>query len=196
MHPTHKQLHMDHFNVLRLLRTLELEIACYEAGEERAARLAVILDIFDYVQVYPEQWHHPIEEELFEILLCKQVENSALIWGVRAEHKALEQLTRHASELFTAVANDTVIPIQKLTENAREFIARQLDHINQENCLLYPLFEKYISETEWNVITDRVKARLDPLFCDGMQREFGRLYRSILRSERGVALGDVFDQAV
>lgn len=191
MHPTYSQLCADHFNLLRLLRALEAEIACYEAGGGRAGRLSVILDIFDYVQVYPEKWHHPVEEALFEVLLRKQVENSELIWGMRAEHKTLESLTRHTAELFMAVANDTIVPIYKLADATREYIARQLDHINQENRLIYPLLEKNLTDEEWDDITDQVSARLDPLFNQEMRGEYAQLHRSVIRSERGVALGAI-----
>lgn len=187
MHPTQSQLCADHFNFLRLLRALELEIACYEAASE--GRLGVILDIFDYVQVYPEKWHHPIEDAAFEMLLKKQADNSDVIWGVRAEHKALEEMTHKVNEMFIAVANDTIVPVDKLVTATKEFVARQLDHINSENRLIYPLFNKYLSDQDWNEITEKVQSRRDPLFNEELCEEYRSLYKSILRGERGTAMG-------
>lgn len=189
MHPTHSQLCADHFNFLRLLRCLEAEIACYEAGNTSDGRLPVILDILDYVQHYPEKWHHPLEDVVFELLLIKQVENSDHIWGIKSEHKALEELTRRAVELFTAVANDAVVSRDELLGVAREFIQRQLDHINRENRLIYPLLGRYISPREWDEITKKVEARHDPLFTKSVREEYRNLYHTIVQSERGLALG-------
>ena len=187
MHPTQSQLCADHFNFLRLLRSLELEIACYEVASE--GRLPVILDIFDYVQVYPEKWHHPIEEIAFETLLKRQAENSDVIWGMRAEHNALEEITHKVHEMFIAVANDTIVPADKLVTATRDFVARQLDHINRENRLIYPLFNKYLSTQDWDAITEKVQAKQDPLFSEHLCQEYRSLYKSILRGERGTALG-------
>ena len=116
MHAYQSQLYADHYNFLRLLLFLESEIACYEADQERHPRLDVVLDIFDYIQTYPERWHHPFEDAIFELLLVKQVPNADQIWGLKSEHKKLEQLTQQASELFSSVANDVVVPVEEFSD--------------------------------------------------------------------------------
>lgn len=188
MHPTQSQLNADHYNFLRLLRCLESEITCYEADQASHAKLAVILDIFEYVQIYPEKFHHPIEDLVFELLLIKQVQGSEDVWAIKSEHKKLEELTRRAAQLFTSVANDTVVSVEDLITVTREFISRQLDHINRENRLVYPLLEKNISDQEWDEITAKVSVGNDPVFNDSIKKEYKNLYKAIVQSERGVAI--------
>lgn len=188
MHPTQSQLNADHYNFLRLLRCLESEMACYEADQASNAKLAIILDIFEYVQFYPEKFHHPIEDLAFELLLIKQVQGSEDVWAIKSEHKKLEELTRRAAQLFTSVANDTVVSVDDLIAVTREFINRQLDHINRENRLVYPLLEKYISDQEWDEITAKVAVSNDPVFDNSIKKEYKNLYKAIVQSERGVAI--------
>ncbi len=174
MHAFQSQLYADHYNFLRLLRFLEAEISCYESGSTHQARLPVILDIFDYIQAYPERWHHPIEDAVFELLLIKQVPHSDIVWGLKSEHKKLEELTHKASQLFSSVANDTVVPVNELLNTTKEFILRQIDHINTENKIAYPLLEKYISDAEWEQVGEKVQRKRDPLFSEENQvKEIG-----------------------
>lgn len=188
MHPIQSQLYADHHNLLRLLHCLEAEIAGYEAGHPYN-HLSVILDIFDYVQFYPEQYHHPLEDELFSLLLHKQVENREHILALKAEHKELEALTRKASQLFSLVANDNVVPVNELVGVSREFLNRQIDHIVRENRGVYPMLSKTVSDGEWDSVAAAVAQRKDPLFGKGIMDEYRNLYSAILEAESGIAQG-------
>ncbi len=191
MHVTQSQLYADHFNMLRLLRCLEVEVAHCEEDHCWSERLSIILDIFDYVQTYPQAWHHPLEDAVFALLLIKQVPNSEQVWAVKAEHKKLEALTRQASQLFTSVANDSVVPVDELVGASREFVNRQLDHIDRENRLIYPLFDEYISFEEWEMITVKVAAMADPLFDHRIRAEYEELYHHIMLAEKSFTGGVV-----
>jgi hemerythrin-like domain-containing protein len=190
MHPTQSQIFADHHNFLRLLRCLEAEIACYEADEAWSANLPVILDIFDYVQFYPEQYHHPLEDALFELLLAKQVGDAAQIRAMQVEHKTLEALTRKASQLFTSVANDSVVPVHELVRVTREFLDKQIAHINREHHLLCPLLAESVSDAEWDAIAATVaRHKKDPLFDKAIIDEYENLYHAILQAESSVVIG-------
>ncbi|MGH1469669.1 MAG: hemerythrin domain-containing protein [Cellvibrionaceae bacterium] len=184
MHPTQSQLYADHYNHLRLLRFLEAEVDCFECGEDWHVRLPVILEIFDYLHAYPERRHHPIEEAAFELLLKKGVDNSEDIWAIRAEHTKLEELTRKASQLFTAVANDIVISKEELVFVTKAFLTRQFEHIYRENFEFYPVFERDISDKEWDSIERKVdkKYGVQPknVLCD----EYKNIYKTILHFDK------------
>ena len=195
MHFFQSQLYADHYNLLRLLKLLDDEVACYQDDLGNHARLDVILSIFDYVQTYPEKWHHPIENAAFELLLVKQVPHSDQIWSLKSEHKKLEKLTREANQLFNNVANDIIVSADELVKTTREFIHRQREHIAIENKLIYPLLEKYISDQEWEEMADSIKERKNAPteypHAKAVENkiEYQDLLRVILKTEYGNALG-------
>lgn len=212
MHPIQSQLYADHFNFLRLLAFLEGEIACYEADNGGHARLPIVLDILDYIQAYPERWHHPMEDAAFELLLVKQVPKSEQIWSLKSEHKKLESLTDRAVELFSSVANDVVVPVEELLSATREFIHRQQEHINKENLLVYPLLSEFLTDDDWEMLELKVQGKIDPLFATtddalsgeravesahshlldkdrALKAEYRNLYKLIMQSERGISIG-------
>lgn len=189
MHPAQSQLFADHHNFLRLLRCLEAEISYYELHQSWRADLSVILDIFDYVQFYPEQYHHPLEDEVFDLLLSKGIGEARELLAMKTEHKELEALTHRASNLFSMVANDNPVPAHMLVSVTREFLIRQLDHINRENRCVYPLMSANVSDAEWDAMLASVVHRKDPLFGKGIIAEYRDLYGAITKAESGVMAG-------
>lgn len=189
MHPAQSQLFADHHNFLRLLHCLGEEVTYYEANQPWRANLPVILDIFDYVQFYPEQYHHPLENELFDLLLHKGVGDPEQIWLMKSDHKELEALTHRASGLFDSVARDSVVPVDQLVSVTRAFLVRQLDHINRENRLIYPLLTANVSDAEWDQLVRSIAQRKDPLFVKGIIAEYRDLYNGITKAERGIMMG-------
>lgn len=196
MHPTQSQLFADHHNFLRLLRCMEVELAHYEADQPWKANLSAILDILDYVQFYPEQYHHPLEDAVAELLLKKGVKDAEGIRSMRLEHKTLEALTRRTAQLFNSVANDSVVPTRELIRAGREFLARQAAHIERENHHVYPLLCKYVSDAEWDEISKAVDQQKDPLFSRAIIDEYRDLYRAILRSESEFDVGGATARAI
>lgn len=183
MHPTQSQLFADHHNFQRLLNCFEFELAWYEKDQPWRADLAVILDIFDYIQFYPETYHHPTEEGIYELLLEKASEHADLINELKAEHRELEEITRQARLLFNAIASDSVVPMQKLLEVSREFLARQREHMKRENEFIYPLLSQHVSYEEWEHVTGELEQARDPLFSQAIEDEYSSLYDAILEAE-------------
>ena len=73
MHKIQRQLHTDHHHLHKLLNCLSHEIGCYDFDSKRAPDLAIILSALDYVRTYPDKWHHPSEDIIFNRLLKKKV---------------------------------------------------------------------------------------------------------------------------
>lgn len=186
MHSTQSQLFADHHNFQRLLNCFEAELAWYEKDQPWRANLAIILDIFDYIQFYPETYHHPSEEAVYELLLQKEVEQSEVIRALKAEHRELEEVTRRARTLFNAIANDSVVPVNKLVEVSREFLERQREHIRRENEIIYPLLSAHVSHEEWERVTQELEEQRDPLFSEAIEEEYSSLYDAILEAEGDV----------
>lgn len=187
MHPTQSQLFADHHNFQRLLNCFEVELSWYEKGQPDRVNLPVILDIFDYVQFYPETYHYPAEEAIYQLLAERNVENAELIAQLESEHKELDELTRRARQLFNAVANDSVVPVSKLIAIGREFLERHREHIDKENKFVYPLLSKHVSDDEWERITQEVEER-DPFIIGVLEDEYESIFETILEAD-GEVLG-------
>ncbi|GAB1256735.1 hemerythrin domain-containing protein [Aurantivibrio plasticivorans] len=182
MHPALSQLYADHFNFIRLLQCLDAEVTRYEEAHSEHARLPLILDIIECFRVYPEGYHHPLEDLAIESLLKKNLPQSEKLWRMRAEHHQLEKLSQRAENVFNAVANDTVVSIDDLVTAGREYTERQIEHIHFENMEVYPLFERFVMDKDWDNMTSRIEGASDPVFSAAVKGEFASLYRSIIQT--------------
>ncbi|NIB42047.1 hypothetical protein HBA55_20750 [Pseudomaricurvus alkylphenolicus] len=183
MHPIEKQLHKDHYHFSRLLRCLQRQVESLESDSRVENPLSLILDALDYIKVYPERWHHPVEDVIFAHIARSHPQHAKKIAAIHAEHQDLEQSTRDLDALFTAIANDTVVPMDRLMRDSREFLMRQLSHIDRENELTYPLMAECLSDGDWQELEAQIEAADDPLFGDNLRQEYMELLDYVLESE-------------
>lgn len=184
MHKLQRQLQTDHFHLQRLLNYLSHEINCYDFDSERTADLTVILSALDYVNVYPDKWHHPAEDIIFGRLIRKKVKESNLIQVLKDEHQAIAQETHKIHELFKSVAGDCIVPANELLATTRHFISLQRQHIEKESERIYPLMDTALSDEDWRAIEKEITLQSDPLFDAASKKEYDHLYRYILDLEK------------
>ncbi len=184
MHKIQRQLHTDHYHLQRLLNCFSQEIDCYDFDSKRNADLAVILSALDYVHIYPDKWHHPAEDVIFDLLLKKKVKESQLIEELKEEHQKIVQETNKIFELFNSVAEDCVISADELLTSARDYIEFEKQHLEKENESIYPLMDSAFTEKDWREIEKKVKMQSDPLFDYPSKKEYDHLYSYILELEK------------
>ncbi|MCP5245383.1 MAG: hemerythrin domain-containing protein [Burkholderiales bacterium] len=184
MHTIQRQLHTDHYHLQRLLNCLSHEIDCYDFDSKRVPDLDIILSALDYVRTYPDKWHHPSEDVIFNRLLNKEVKESKLIKQLQDEHEKIVLETKEINELFNSVADDCIVSAVELLSSARKYIALQKKHLNKENEFVYPLMDTEFSEQDWREIEKEVKIQSDPLFNNRSKKEYDQLYRYIIDLEK------------
>jgi hemerythrin-like domain-containing protein len=180
MHAIEKQLYRDHYHLQRLLEHLDQEVRNYECGMASSVELPLILDTLDYIRFYPERWHHPMEDKIFDRIMAKRPLEADFVNQVQLEHQQLAQLTRYMTQLFDAVANDCVVPVSELVRTTREFIQRQRSHIDRENEMVYPLMEKYLTEADWEELEAEIAMEQDPLFDAPLKADYQNLFMRVV----------------
>ena len=71
MHPIFLQLETDHQRMQRMLYDLNHQIESYFGLHDAPADVDAMMRCLDYIQIYPEVWHHPVEDIIFRQLLTK-----------------------------------------------------------------------------------------------------------------------------
>jgi len=117
----------------------------------------LILEMLDAINLFPEQFHHPVEDHIFTLLLKKNIGESDLIKGILNEHGALEARTGKIREEFTALASTTVSPADSLVEDTLEYIDDQMEHLFHEEEEIFPLVEEYFDDNDWLLIEQAIE---------------------------------------
>lgn len=176
-----QRLHHEHVNLARLLRYFQAEVA--KLGTDERPPITMIQDMLDYISQYPERWHHPLEDMVFEHLLTKNPEGQQKLRQVMAEHESLERLTAQLKVEFDALAMDRAVPMDRLKSDAEKFLTLQLEHLNLEEAEIYPMAEKYLGDGDWKELEQRLQTSDDPIF-DVSKAEFEHVLQAIIDYEQ------------
>jgi hemerythrin-like domain-containing protein len=152
-----EQLNEDHRQLVRILYHLEREVKAFGGLTKVASNLESILDILDYIQVYPEIWHHPTEDVIYEALLEKDIPDLKQLADTLEEHATLELLTENLQEYINLIAADRGVSVVRFIKSTHDYINRQLQHMEKEQKYLFPLMEQYLDQQDWKKIKQRLK---------------------------------------
>lgn len=159
-----EQLHEDHKQLVRILFHLEKEVKALSGLAAPAGSLEVIINILDYIQEYPEIWHHPTEDVLFEVLLDKDVGGVAVLTELMEEHSMLELLTANLHEYINKIAVDAPdrerALAMRFVKSTSDYISRQLNHMERERQQLFPLVDMHLNQSDWDLIQQRLDKQL------------------------------------
>lgn len=173
-------LHDDHKNYLVLLNLLSAEAEKLEQGDE--PDFVRMYDIANYMVSYPDTYHHPHEELIFEILGVLASDCSAEIDEVYGEHKQLAVTGLALKDALNGVINGAIIPMDRILDNARAYIDLLRKHMNMEEGTIFPKARSVLEDTEWKLINDKISQVEDPLFGDVVQTQFAKLYEGIIQN--------------
>jgi hemerythrin-like domain-containing protein len=177
----YEQLKEDHRNLVKVLDVLERQIALYDTREEPDSQkpdIALILDIMDYVQHYPDRFHHPLEEASFDYLSEHDLGDASAMDAIRAEHDELEKSSSKVRTLLNAINLGEVVPLDKLNEALNQFHIQQLDLLKREEKSVFKDIRS-LDEVASAAILNRVEQRQDPLFAEVASQQFTELIRQL-----------------
>jgi hemerythrin-like domain-containing protein len=172
----------EHRNIEKLLHVLEQELEVFDHSEP--PDYEILQAVIEYFQDYPESYHHPKEDIVFEKLKLRDPAAIERIGDVEAEHQLeTKRLQRFAQAVGDILAGHEY-PRQGFHNVVREFIEHQRQHMQKEERLLFPVAVKALQQDDWTEIDARMNEHKDPLFDGAAERKFDALRQTILRWER------------
>lgn len=169
------RLLVEHDHILRKLNLLELQYLDLCRG--KTPDYSLMRSIIVYIQEYPEQIHHPLEDMIFSILL-ERCEDVGFVENQIAEHTQLEVVTRSLKESLELVMSG-VISKDELKIKLSEFIILQRQHIYIEESKVYPLVQSVLTKDDWERFENVLPVLDEPMFGRRTREDYERLYREI-----------------
>jgi hemerythrin-like domain-containing protein len=172
----------EHRNIEKLLRVLEQELDVFDRPE--SPDYEILQAVVEYFQDYPESYHHPKEDIVFEKLKLRDPSAVARIGDVEAEHQLEAKRLRRFAQAINDILAGREYPRQSFHNVVRDFIDHQRQHMHKEEQLLYPAAIKGLRAEDWAEIESRLNNRKDPLFDGVAEKKFDALRQTVLRWER------------
>ena len=170
-----ERLEIDHCQLLRKINFLEMQYLDMCRGVD--PDYSLMRNIIVYIQEYPEQMHHPLEDMIFSVLL-ERVEEAEIVHKLMSEHTQMEVVTRELRESLEALSKGTV-STEKLKQQLSEFLVGQRQHIYKEETEVYPLVKKYLTDKDWKQLQNMVSIIDEPICGKKTRYDYERLNRVI-----------------
>ena len=165
----------EHDHIRKMLNLLEIQFL--DLCRDRGPDFTLMRSIVVYVQEYPEQAHHPLEDAIFSILR-KRVKKDKLLQKLMVEHTELEEITRNLRESIESLDHGDAVTKEIMTQ-LQEFLQRQRRHLHYEEMEVLPLVRKALTESDWEHIESLVPPIDDPVFAERTRQDYEFLYQKI-----------------
>ena len=176
-------LRREHMDMAVLLDLLERQITAFKSGGE--PDYAIVRGILDYYLSYPDLYHHPKEDLIYQRLRRRDPEKAAEVEDILHSHKDLAMLVRRfASATIDQMLGKSETPREWFGSLARSFVDSNRAHMVAEEERFLPLVLQVLSPEDWAEIDAQVTDEADPLFGDSVEARFQALHESIVSLDR------------
>lgn len=173
------RLKSDHVCFVRAMAEIDRALKRHLAGKPSAPQnFSRIVDLFTYVQGYPERWHHPIEDAAFNRLLTMDIPGTSDIARLMHEHELMEEQSQDLRRRFEDILRGKIATDQTLVRDCYRYINRQLEHQRLEEENVFPLMVTLFKTADWRNLERRL---LTIPSDDLLKRHYQHLYTSSLQ---------------
>jgi hemerythrin-like domain-containing protein len=175
-------LRQEHRNIEKLLLVLERELSVFARGER--PDYEVIQAVIAYFQVYPDLYHHPPENLVFEKLKARDSTAAAKIGDLEAAHRTGSDRLRRVAQAIESVLADRDLLRQGVSDIICDFIEQERQHVAMEERDFFPAALKALRPQDWAEIASRLTDKKDPLFSETVEQRFEAVRRHIVQLEQ------------
>ncbi len=151
----------EHRTIEEVLDVLEVQIDLFEKAEP--TNYDLIREIIDYFRTFPDLYHHPKEDLIFQRLRARDEEAVRSFGNLEALHDEISERLGDFSRAVAKVMMEAEMPRDTLVLLAREFISNERNHMKAEEQDFLPVAAKVLEDKDWKEI-DRIVAKFnDPL---------------------------------
>ena len=174
------RLQEDHCNFARILDMLDDQVLAMQMYSGRGAELDLVVQALDYINGYPNMWHHPAENHIFGRLMEKTGEINNMLQLAGREHRTIGQNTANLKAVFDMALSGYCEDNDLLSEQLEGFVKLHRQHLLNEEDILFPAALEYLDDADWKDINASMDKLVDPLFGEKTSAQFQRLLDSLV----------------
>ena len=184
-----RRLNNEHKYFSALLDALSMQIKELRPGGK--PDYYTMRDMVDYLINFPDQYHHPMEDAVYEKLRENHHGSTSMVIELLAEHNDMAAVTRSLKEKLDAMCSGSPsITRPILQAQLEEYLLLYRRHIDMEESKTFPLDKKYLKESDWQEIESSMRSPEDPVFGAGVTRRYRKVVRA-LESASGELAEDI-----
>jgi hemerythrin-like domain-containing protein len=185
-------LKSEHRSISAVLHGLK-ELARMAQDATVRPRFQVLRSMLRYIDEYPEQLHHPKEDEhLFARVLARAPQARLQIDELQAEHEEGARLIRELERALLFFEEGWPAGAREFRQAVEKYAQFHWNHMRKEERELLPLAERVLTAEDWKAIDRAFAANADPVA--GMhERDYEKLFTRIANlAPAPVGLGEAW----
>jgi hemerythrin-like domain-containing protein len=140
----------------------------------------VLRAMIRYIDEYPEQMHHPKEDQyLFARLEARAPQAQPLVASLKAEHEKGARLVRELERALLIFEDAAPDGAREFLDAVNAYAEFHWKHMRREETELLPLAERHLTPEDWRAIDEAFDANRDPV-AGIQERDFEALFSRIL----------------
>lgn len=152
---------------------------------------AVFRAMIHYIDEFPEQLHHPKEDQyLFPPLAARVPKTQGLVDALRVEHKQGAKLVRELERALVLFEDSGPAGAREFLKTVDAYADFHWQHMRKEEQEILPLAERYLTARDWEAIDRAFDVNRDPI-AGVRERDFQALFSRIVNlAPEPVGLGE------
>jgi hemerythrin-like domain-containing protein len=178
---------MDSLTTLTIIKDEHRRLTAVVRGLEYLARDAVDRGIepdhrvlgmlLDYIEAFPNRFHHPKEEFLFDMLAKRSARDRAVVDELRVEHERVGQLASNLRDLLSRSRGNEPRAMAAFAAAVATYAEFHWQHMRKEEDVVLPLAERKLPAGDWRALEAAFHTDDRLLAAD----DFRRLFQLIVR---------------
>lgn len=180
----------EHKYVSRLLVLLEDEANHLKEG--KPADFECMADIINYIVHYPDRYHHPKEELIFDRMVDADGKTQQIIKSLRRGHDQVASMGQDMADEIEATRNSRSKKKRlALAKNINIYVAGLREHIRLEETEIFAPAMSLLTKADWKAIDKEIAPIIDPVFGDSIADEYKALFGRYLNRVVTVSTGAI-----
>lgn len=170
----------EHRVLTAVIRSLQ-HLARDGARDDAALDHELLTIMLDYIDAFPNRFHHPKEDEhLFRALRRRTMEAARVLDELEAEHAQGDDLIRQLRHLLSRCRIAGPEARQAFAAAVDAYAEFHWQHLRKEEEIVLPMAEAHLTTADWERIDRAFRANDDPLFGARPKDDFRRLFQLIV----------------
>lgn len=183
-------IHDEHRTLSAVLNAMVKLVAQTESGGT-PLRTDAFRAIINYIESFPEQFHHPKEERyLFRKLAERDPSYAEVLSELGRQHRESAELIASLSDGLRRIEAGGRADFAEFAAGVRRYREFHIEHMGLEENEVMPAARRCLTEADWQEIEAAFVGHTDPLLGAAAEAEFGRLLmRIVTLAPRPIGVG-------
>ncbi len=170
-------LQTEHKTMRKILDILEQQVVLIENNCETDKYL--IGEIIDYFRRFPDMYHHPKEDLIFEALESKAPDAIKELGDLEDKHEGLSQELHEFTRTVVKYLLNSERWKSHFLVRAKKFITDERSHIDSEETYFFPVALQKLGPEDWRKIDEQVGVFTNPLKTEAEAGSFIRIIKRL-----------------